>query len=83
MDKEYWSSYYLKHGQDKAIAMHSSFSEFCQSKYFLNNQFSIVELGSGNGRDAIYFAHHAHQVIALDQSTIAIDVERGKLSPKY
>ena len=39
----------------------------------------IVELGSGNGRDAIFLAHHGHQVVAIDQSTIAIDIEKNFL----
>jgi tellurite methyltransferase len=80
MDKEYWNKYYLNHGKDKEIAKQSTFSEFCQNKYFYNNKFNIVELGSGNGRDAIYFAHHGHQVVAIDQSVTVIDMERSKIS---
>ena len=40
---------------------------------------NIVELGSGNGRDAIFLAHHDHQVVAIDQSTTAIDIEKENL----
>jgi tellurite methyltransferase len=82
MDKEYWNNYYLKHAHDKGISKNSSFSEFCEKKYFFNKELSIIELGSGNGRDAIYFAHHGHQVIAIDQSTTAIDMERSNISTK-
>jgi len=32
-----------------------------------------------NGRDAIFFAHHQHSVVAIDQSTTAIDIEKRKL----
>jgi tellurite methyltransferase len=80
MDKEYWNKYYLKHSDDNEIAFHSSFAEFCELKYFFQKEYEIVELGSGNGRDAIYFAHKGHNVYALDQSTAAIDAERYNIS---
>ncbi len=80
MDKAYWENYYMKHGQDQGISYHSSFSEFCIEKFLFGEKFNIVEIGSGNGRDAIYFAHHGHKVFAIDQSTIAINIERKNIS---
>ena len=80
MDKIYWNNYYLNHSHDKGIMMQSSFAEFCETNYFINNELNIVELGSGNGRDAIYFAHQGHKIFAIDQSTTAIDMERTKIS---
>lgn len=79
MDKKYWEKYYLEHGQDCGIKQHSSFAEFCLEKFFCTKARNIVELGSGNGRDSIYFAHHGHKVIAIDQSTTAIDIERKNI----
>ncbi|MBT5399582.1 class I SAM-dependent methyltransferase [bacterium] len=79
MDKKYWNDYYRKHNKDGSISTHSSFAEFCLSKFFIANNLDIVELGSGNGRDAIYFAHHLHNVVAIDQSTTAIDIEKESL----
>jgi len=79
MDKNYWEKYYLEHGQDNGIKQHSSFAEFCLERFFYAKEKSIVELGSGNGRDAIYFAHHGHKVVAIDQSTSAIDIERENI----
>jgi len=79
MDKKYWNQYYLNHGHDKGIALQSSFSEFCETNYFFKKELNIVELGSGNGRDAIYFAHQGHRVFAIDQSTTAIDAEQTKI----
>lgn len=75
MDKEYWEEYYLMHGRDSEIKLHSSFAEFCMKKYFNGSEYNIVELGCGNGRDAIYFAHHSHKVVAIDQCTSAIEIE--------
>jgi cyclopropane fatty-acyl-phospholipid synthase-like methyltransferase len=80
MDKKYWENYYAKHGQDSGISHHSSFSEFCLDKFRFEAGSTIVEIGSGNGRDAIYFAHHGYNVIAIDQSTAAIDIERKNIA---
>ena len=78
-DKNYWEKYYLEHGQDNDIKHHSSFAEFCYERFFYAKAKRIVELGSGNGRDAIYFAHHGNKVVAIDQSTTAIDIERENI----
>lgn len=79
MDKKYWNKYYQKHGIDKGISSHSSFAKFCLDNIFTEKKLNIVELGSGNGRDAIFFSHHRHSVVAIDQSTEAIDIEMRKL----
>jgi len=81
MDLEYWNNYYQNHGRDKGISQHSSFAQFCLDVFFTRKSLDIVELGSGNGRDAIFFAHHGHQVVAIDQSTTAIDIEKRDLHP--
>ena len=56
MDRKYWNEYYQLHGSD--ITMHSNFAKFCLHNFFTKDNLNIVELGSGNGRDAIFFAHH-------------------------
>ena len=82
MDVKYWDSYYQLHGNDKNISESSTFAEFCLNKYFASKDINIVELGSGNGRDAIYFAQHQINIIAIDQSTVAIDIEKERLLPE-
>ena len=79
MDKIYWNNYYQQHGKDKGISKHSSYAQFCVDNFFTKKKMNIVELGSGNGRDAIFLAHHGHNVIAIDQSTTAIDIEKQSL----
>jgi cyclopropane fatty-acyl-phospholipid synthase-like methyltransferase len=79
MDKKYWNDYYRKHGKDKVISESSTFAKFCLDKFFTKEGLNIVELGSGNGRDAVYFAHHKLNIIAIDQSTTAIDIEKESL----
>jgi tellurite methyltransferase len=80
MDKKYWELFYLKHGKDKDISECSSFAQFCLDNFFIGKNFNIIELGSGNGRDAIYLASHEHSVVAIDQSTTAIDIEKQGLN---
>lgn len=82
MDVKYWDSYYQQHGKDKHISESSSFADFCLNKFFSGKDINIVELGSGNGRDAIYFAQHQINTIAIDQSTVAIDIEKELLLPE-
>ena len=79
MDLKYWDDYYQQYGKDKGISKHSSFAQFCLDNFFTEKKLNIVELGSGNGRDAIFLAHHGHQVVAIDQSTTAIDIEKENL----
>jgi tellurite methyltransferase len=77
MDKDYWEKYYQNHGKDSGISNHSSFADFCYSDFFRNNHNikNIVELGSGNGRDAIYLANKGYKVVAIDQSPSGNSVE--------
>ena len=90
MDKKYWDNYYHRHGKDRSITRPTSFAKFCLKNFFNRIKLNIVELGSGNGRDAIYFANHNHNVTAIDQSIKAIDIEKecldtnikNKLLPK-
>jgi len=73
MDKLYWESYYSKHAFDKEICVNSSFSTFCANNFFQNEKLNLVDIGSGNGRDAIYFSNLGHKVIAIDQSSIGAE----------
>jgi tellurite methyltransferase len=82
MDGKYWNSYYKDHGKDENISLCSTFAEFCLNNFFTKEGLNIIELGSGNGRDAIYFAHHKLNITAIDQSREAIDIEVENLSSK-
>lgn len=79
MDKNYWDEFYKHYGYESSIQKHSSFVEFCQQEFFNNKKFNIVELGSGNGRDSIFLVKNNHNVIAIDQSDVAIDIEKEML----
>lgn len=80
MDKAYWDKFYAEKGMDAPIISPSTFAVFCQQKLFNNKKLKIIELGCGNGRDAIYFAHNNHHIIAIDQSTVGIDIECSRIN---
>ena len=82
MDIKYWNNYYNQNGNDHGISKPSTFAQFCLENYFKKKQLDIVELGSGNGRDAIFFAQNNHNVVAIDQSISAIEIEKKKLDNK-
>jgi len=67
MDIDYWNDYYKN---SDLITKPSSFAEFCL-KGFMPDGARILELGSGNGRDAVFFAKNGFEVYAIDQSNSA------------
>lgn len=83
MDKIYWEEYYKLHGTNKEISDPSSFAKFIQKKFLYEKKFNIVELGSGNGRDAIFFAYNGHNVTAIDQSTKVLNIQKQNLDNKF
>ena len=83
MDKNYWNEYYKLHGEDKEISDPSSFAKFIFKKFLSEKKFNILELGSGNGRDAIYFACNGHNVVAIDHSTKVLNIQKQNLNNKF
>lgn len=76
-NKDYWNTFY-------AAAHRHIPSQFCVCVATeLVSDAVIVELGSGNGRDAFYFASRGHTIVATDLSEQAITssqaaiIERG------
>ena len=66
-NKDYWDEFY------KSNFKHTP-SQFCVCVLTeIDDQAVIVELGSGNGRDSLYFASQGHQTVALDLSTEAVN----------
>lgn len=74
-DKKYWEGYYK---QKQVPFEHSLFAEYCINNFLQQNN-SILELGCGNGRDAIYMATRGMRVLGLDQC----EQEINFLSDKY
>jgi len=77
MDKEYWDNFYKNHKQTLLLSEASSFAHFCQEKFFKYQNKNILELGSGSGRDANFFANNLHNVIAIDQSHEGLEFSKN------
>ena len=69
MDKQYWNALYQTQHD---ILKPSSFAKMVRKKYAAPMQ-SLLELGCGNGRDAVFFANEGVKVTAIDQCENAIN----------
>jgi tellurite methyltransferase len=69
MDKDYWEAFYAM--QNKELKP-SLFANYVVEK-IAKEQDKLIELGCGNGRDAILFANNQLNVIAVDQCKSEID----------
>ena len=69
MDKNYWESFYLNQNADLKPSLFA--------KYIVENiagqRTTLIELGCGNGRDAVFFANEGLTVRAIDQCASEID----------
>jgi ubiquinone/menaquinone biosynthesis C-methylase UbiE len=68
MDLTYWDSFYRAANPD--IQAPTTFAWWCLPR--LAPGATLLELGCGNGRDAVFFAEKGLRVVALDQSDVAI-----------
>lgn len=75
-DINYWNKYYYN---NKKLTPKSNFALFIKKK-FIKKNFNILELGTGNGRDAFYLSKFFKSIIAVDQSSSAI--KENKLKSK-
>lgn len=68
MYRDHWDTFYSVPHPD--LQAPSSFARECLNRIAPDSV--LFELGCGNGRDALFFARHGLQVIACDQSPVAI-----------
>tara|TARA_B100001093_G_scaffold492355_1_gene533389 strand:+ start:559 stop:1194 length:636 start_codon:yes stop_codon:yes gene_type:complete len=73
----YWDEYYIDDSQVDFIP--SQFAAFTISEMNDLNIKNIVDCGSGNGRDAIFFSRYGMNVIALDRSKKAMSLLEDKM----
>ena len=74
--KKYWNSYYdFKNHNNKP----SNFALFINKKY-INKDTILLDVGSGDGRDAFYFNKKAKYVVGIDKSNVVI--KKNKLKAK-
>lgn len=78
----YWNEFYKN---EKSLLGESTFSRFVNKQ--LNNKYTILDIGCGNGRDSLYFANQGHEVIGVDRSIEAIkqnnDNSKDKSNVKF
>jgi len=67
-DQNYWNEFYKA---NSIVHEPSSFARHVEDNYFESGK-SLLELGCGNGRDAIFFAEKGKKVSALDLSSETI-----------
>ncbi len=80
MNKElrYWTNYYKKQNEP---FQESLFASYC-IKQWLKPGVSLLELGCGNGRDAVYLSKHGINVTAVDQCAEEIDFLNNRFGGK-
>lgn len=74
-DIKYWNAYYRN---NKKLEAKSNFAFFIK-KIFGKKKFNILEIGTGNGRDAFYLSKFFNYIIAIDQSSSAIKENKLKV----
>ena len=66
--KMYWDNYYRN---KKKNTKASNFSQFFL-KNFLDKNSVLLDIGTGDGRDAFFFHNKVKLIFAMDQSSVAI-----------
>lgn len=66
-ENEYWENYYKKHA---APVVPSQFGTFACAE--MQQDATVLEVGCGNGRDALFFAQYGFNTIGVDSSQEAI-----------
>lgn len=61
-NRKFWQRYYSSH---RTPPSQSLFAEFCLKQYIKKDNW-VLELGCGNGRDALFFAANGINVLGLD-----------------
>ncbi len=70
MDKNYWKNIYSKQSEGEQPSL---FARYIVDNYAIENK-DLIELGCGNGRDAIFFANANANVTAVDQCDNIIEL---------
>tara|TARA_Y100001970_G_C14212645_1_gene847810 strand:- start:1353 stop:1979 length:627 start_codon:yes stop_codon:yes gene_type:complete len=79
--KMYWDNYYRN---KKKNTKASNFSQFFL-KNFLDKNSVLLDIGTGDGRDAFFFHNKVKLIFAMDQSSVAIknnNIKKNKLNLK-
>jgi SAM-dependent methyltransferase len=69
----YWDDYYAARAA-LVRRLPSQFATFVAGE--LDRRHRIIELGCGDGRDALFFAAYGHDVVGVDASPVAVELCR-------
>jgi SAM-dependent methyltransferase len=69
----YWDDYYAARATP-VRKLPSQFATFVAGE--LDRRHRVIELGCGDGRDAMFFASYGHEVVGIDASHTAVDACR-------
>ena len=64
----YWDAYYSKQNKSPNVGPPSQFAAFCLSELGGSGIRHLVDIASGNGRDAIFFARQDLNVLAVERN---------------
>ena len=78
-DLNYWQNYYKN---QKMPFTPSLFAKYCFENLYVKKNSSLLELGCGNGRDAVFFAEKDVLVTAVDQSPSEIEFLKDKFKSR-
>jgi SAM-dependent methyltransferase len=70
---DYWDAYYATRATP-VRKLPSQFATFVAGE--LDRPYRIIELGCGDGRDAMFFATYGHEVVGVDASHTAVEACR-------
>lgn len=73
-DLTYWNNFYKT---DVKLNKNSNFASLIKNK-FLKKKMKVLEIGTGNGRDAFYFSNYVKSITAIDQSKTIINENKSK-----
>jgi cyclopropane fatty-acyl-phospholipid synthase-like methyltransferase len=76
--QDYWNNYYSKISKSSKKTIPSQFATFCLSEMQDQGIEEVIEFGSGNGRDAIFFAEYGINVVATDSSKASVHTLKKK-----
>jgi SAM-dependent methyltransferase len=69
--RTYWDKHHGEMAPAASADAPSDFALHCDP--LMSARAVVLDLGCGNGRDAVYFADHGHRVVATDYSAVAIE----------
>ncbi|WP_243058202.1 bifunctional 2-polyprenyl-6-hydroxyphenol methylase/3-demethylubiquinol 3-O-methyltransferase UbiG [Nocardioides sp. SR21] len=70
----YWGDFYISRALDRVPTTPSPFATWVADR--LEPDQRVLDVGCGNGRDAVFFAQQGHRVTALDGSPRALQLSR-------